>query len=279
VLGAKGNRTDSFPFHHRLIPEGLSNFVLEALVGEQVADAIKHAAVLDVKDVSMVFGGLTALQGVNLTITEGQILGLIGPNGAGKTTLINCITGVYKPTRGSIWFKGESILGSRPYQISRGGIGRTFQIPRPFLNMTVLQNLQVCAHQKEVDPLDLLCVTGLFEKRGQLAKHLTFHERRRLELARALAVKPHLLLLDEIVAGLNPHEIIEMAELIRKIHRESSIAILWIEHVMKAIMENAHHILVLHQGARIAEGSPREIANDPEVIEAYLGEKYQFGDG
>jgi branched-chain amino acid transport system ATP-binding protein len=123
----------------------------------------------------MMFGGLAALQGVYLAIKEGQIVGLIGPNGAGKTTLINCITGVYKPTRGSIWFKGKSILGLRPYQISRGGIGRTFQIPRPFVNMTVLQNLQVCAHQKEVEHLDLLQVTGLLEK--EISWKLTFRER------------------------------------------------------------------------------------------------------
>jgi branched-chain amino acid transport system ATP-binding protein len=234
--------------------------------------------VLTVKDVSRMFGGLAALQGVDLTVEEGEILGLIGPNGAGKTTLINCITGVYRPTRGDILFRGESVIHLLPHQISRAGVGRTFQIPRPFLNMTVLQNLQVCAHRGAVNFLDLLHLTGLEEKKDHLAKNLTFQERRRLELSRALAVKPHLLLLDEIAAGLNPHEIFEMVGLIRRIHTEFSVTILWIEHVMKAIMENADRIMVLRQGSKIAEGPPQEIANNPQVIEAYLGEEYQFAE-
>ncbi|RLB39425.1 MAG: ABC transporter ATP-binding protein [Deltaproteobacteria bacterium] len=235
-------------------------------------DAIK------IRNLSMAFGGLVAFEGVNLNIPEGQILGLIGPNGAGKTTLINCITGVYKPTTGEILFYGTSLINLRPHQICRLGIGRTFQIPRPFMNMTVLQNLQVCARQGQVDYKELLDLVGLWSKRDRLAKTLTFQERRLLELSRALAVKPRLVLLDEVLAGLNPTETAEMTALLRRVHAEFKVTIIWIEHVMKAIMENAQKIVVLHQGSIIAQGEPRQIANNPKVIEAYLGEEYHFAE-
>ncbi|MEW6262884.1 MAG: ABC transporter ATP-binding protein [Thermodesulfobacteriota bacterium] len=231
---------------------------------------------LEVKGLTKAFGGLVAFQRVDLDLEAGSIVGLIGPNGAGKTTLINCITGVYKPSAGDILFEGRSLVNLRPNQICRLGVGRTFQIPRPFMYMTVLQNLQVCAHHGGVDFEWLLSLSGLWAKRHRPAKTLTFQERRLLELSRALAVKPKLLLLDETVAGLNPTETSEMMVLLRQIHAELKVTILWIEHVMQAIMENAHHIVVLHQGTVIAEGPPRRIANDQAVIEAYLGEEYRF---
>jgi branched-chain amino acid transport system ATP-binding protein len=231
---------------------------------------------VEVRELSMSFGGLIAFRDVSFEISEGRILGLIGPNGAGKTTLVNCITGVYRPTKGEIFFGGQSLAKMSPHRICRLGIGRTFQIPRPFTNMTVMQNLQVCARSNEVDFEWLLNIAGLWKKHDYLAKNLTFQERRLLEVCRALAVKPRLLLLDESVAGLNPAEAIEMTKLLRRIHTELDITILWIEHVMKAIMENADTIIVLHQGSLIARGSPREIANNPKVIEAYLGEEYKF---
>ncbi len=232
--------------------------------------------VLEVRNLTKAFGGLVAFHEISLDICADQIVGLIGPNGAGKTTLINCITGVYKPTEGEIKFNGRSVIKMRPHQICRIGIGRTFQIPRPFTNMTVLENLQVCAQHDLIEFDWLLEVAGLWDKRYRLAKTLTFQERRLLELSRALAVKPRLLLVDETVAGLNPVETVEMTALLRRIHTELNVTILWIEHVMKAIMENADHIFVLHQGSLIAQGNPREIANDPKVIDAYLGEEYHF---
>ncbi len=238
----------------------------------------KTNTLLQVRSLTKTFGGLVAFQGVNLELYEGKILGLIGPNGAGKTTLINCVTGVYKPTAGEVIFDGKPITKLNPHKICRLGVGRTFQIPRPFLYMTVLENLKVCAPHGRADFKWLLEVTDLWSKRDQLAKTLTFQERRLLELSRALAVQPKLLLLDESVAGLNPAETQHMMGVLRRIHKEVNVSILWIEHVMKAIMENAHHIAVLHQGALIAYGTPREIANNAKVIEAYLGEEYKFSE-
>ncbi len=241
-----------------------------------MTDTSQQASLLQAKNLSMSFGGLDVFKKISLDIFEHQIVALIGPNGAGKTTLINCITGVYKPTEGNIVFQGERISGLRPHQICHAGIGRTYQIPRPFMNMTVLQNLQVCRQPGGKDFRELLDLAGLWEKRHRLAKTLTFQERRLLELSRALSVNPKLLLLDETIAGLNPSETKDMMTILGRIHSEFKITILWIEHVMSAIMETAHHIFCLHQGALIAEGSPADIANNDQVIEAYLGEEYKF---
>ena len=236
--------------------------------------------ILQVKGVTKRFGGLTAVSNVTFDLPEGQILGLIGPNGAGKTTLFNVINGVYPATEGRYFFQENEVTGLKTYQMARLGLARTHQIVKPLNELTVRQNVMVGAcfgHEdhslaeaaKIAD--EVLGFVGLFERADQLAGSLNVAQKKRLELARALASRPYLLLLDEVLAGLNISEITAMLETIRKI-RDQGVTILMIEHVMHAIMNVSEHILVLNFGELIAEGTPEEIANNERVIEAYLGD-------
>ena len=239
---------------------------------------------LEGKSVSKSFGGLMALSGVDFALQKGEILGLIGPNGAGKTTLFNLVTGAYRPSSGRIHFLGKDITREKPYAICRSGISRTYQLVRPFASLTVLENVLVGIYFGRAGGADhtrraardeaerLIDEVGLEGKIKERAEHLTLMERRRLEVARALATHPAVLLLDEVVGGLNPTEITQTMDLIRGL-RQSGITIFMIEHVMKAIMGLSDRIMVLHHGELIAEGTPGEVANDRRVITAYLGER------
>jgi branched-chain amino acid transport system ATP-binding protein len=235
---------------------------------------------IEAEKVTKKFGGLMALRDVSFYIDSGEILGLIGPNGAGKTTLFNAVAGVFRPESGKIRFNGEEITGLPPFELSLKGIARTFQITKPFLNITVLDNMMVGALSKEKNleagkkiSLEFLEFVGLASKRDLLAANLTLEDRKRLELARALTTKPRLLLLDEVMAGLNPKEMEDTLKLIRKVHAEG-MTIFVVEHVMKAIMSVSHRVMVLHHGEKIAEGAPNHIVQNQKVIDAYLGQNY-----
>jgi branched-chain amino acid transport system ATP-binding protein len=243
-------------------------------------DNVKNPAILSGKGVTKRFGGLTAVDGVEFELFENEILGLIGPNGAGKTTLFHLIAGVHRPDRGTIIFRGKEITGLRPDSICQLGIGRTFQITKPFLQMSTIENVMVGAYfgsrprrrlkQCRARAEEILEHLGLIDKLRTPAAQLTLVERKRLEFARALATEPRLLLLDEVIAGLNPTETMELVEFIKQI-RHNGLSILMIEHVMRAVMGLSDRVIVLQYGQKIAEGNPEQIVSNPEVVKAYLG--------
>jgi branched-chain amino acid transport system ATP-binding protein len=226
------------------------------------------------------FGGLRAVDRLDLSIQDGMILGLIGPNGAGKSTAFNCIAGLYSATSGQVIYKDDDITKLKSYDVCRKGIARTFQLSKPFPNKSVLKNVMVGGflwskdrNRAEEKALEVLEFVNLIGKRDVLGKSLTVADRKRLELARALATDPALLLLDEVMAGLRPAEVEEVITIIRKIN-ERGITIFLIEHIMQAIMSLSDLIVVIHYGRKIAEGQPEEIASNEQVIKAYLGEEY-----
>ena len=238
-------------------------------------------ALLEGRNVSKSFGGVQALSQVDFTVERGTIVGLIGPNGAGKTTLFNAVAGAFKPTSGRIVFDEADITGLPANAVCRLGMARTFQVTRPFGAMTCLENVMVAAINRhpqtprafiESSAREKLSFVGLAEMERLEARHLNVIQKKRLEMARALATEPKLLMLDEVLGGLNTQEISQAVEFIRSLRDQLGLTVLWIEHVMGAIMQAAERVIVLDQGRVLMAGTPAEVVNDPRVIQAYLGE-------
>ncbi|HBJ81959.1 MAG: branched-chain amino acid transport system ATP-binding protein [Pseudothermotoga sp.] len=235
---------------------------------------------LEVKNVTMKFGNLVANNNISFEIKEGELVSLIGPNGAGKTTIFNCISGFYKPTSGKIFFSYTDITNKKPHEIASMGLVRTFQIVKPLKDMTVMENVITGAFlrtssRKEAEDIAnrVLKLTNLLPKKDMLAGSLTIADKKRLEIAKALATRPKMLMLDEVMAGLNQSEIKEAMELCVNLNKQG-ITLLIVEHVMEAIMPISQRVIVLSAGEKIAEGTPEEIVNNEKVITAYLGERY-----
>lgn len=234
---------------------------------------------LEAKNITKRFGGLVAVNDLSLSVEKGEILGMIGPNGAGKTTAFNMISGYYKPNEGQVIFDGKDITGMRPHKICKLGLTRTFQVVKPFPQLSVLDNVIVGAYNRTDDKLvarqksqEILGFLGMSDMTEQLAGSLSVAGRKRLEIAKVLATEPKMILLDEAMAGLRPKETDEIIELVRQISQRG-IALLLVEHVMKVIMSLADRIVVIHHGEKIAEGEPQQVVQDKAVIDAYLGEE------
>jgi branched-chain amino acid transport system ATP-binding protein len=241
---------------------------------------------LELANINKSFGGLKVLADVFFDVDEGEIIGLIGPNGAGKTTLFNVVTGIYRPQSGYVKYQGNNIVGLKPHRICRQGIARTFQLVRVFPTMTALENVLVGAKygkkssKKEAlkDALECLEILDLLQVKDSVVAHLTFSDRRLVEIARAIAAKPGLALLDEPLAGLNPTETEKIMALIEEIRGTHGISILWIEHKIDAVFNVCDRVVVLDYGRKLAEGDPETIAEDPKVVEAYIGEAASEGE-